>query len=69
MNEMFEKIKNKIKMKSAKVVDISDDQTSAYLAQFNCTTCGKRCPLSEIRCGGGVEQRNAKVSELENQMS
>lgn len=65
---MFEKIKNKIKMKSAKVEPIIDEQTNGYLAKFNCTTCGKRCRLSEIRCGGGLEHRNAKLNELENQI-
>ncbi|MFI3228600.1 MAG: hypothetical protein R3Y23_00350 [Bacillota bacterium] len=60
---MFTKIKEKIAGKKMKVEKISNPEINAYLSQFNCASCHNHCALSNIKCGRGLAQRDAKVSE------
>ncbi len=59
----FSKIKQKIAMKSKSIPKIEDNQLNNYLSNFNCTRCHNRCKLSDIRCGGGLNDREEKIAE------
>ncbi|MFI3307291.1 MAG: hypothetical protein R3Y21_01865 [Mycoplasmatota bacterium] len=60
---MFDKIKNKIKMKSTPIENIEDVKLNEYLSKFNCSNCHNHCRLDKIKCGGGIQFREEKTNE------
>lgn len=60
---MFDKIKNKIAMKRTPIEKIEDKELRKYLAKYNCRNCRNSCCLDSIRCGGGLQIREEKIRE------
>ncbi len=59
---MLEHIKNKIAMKRMKIEPITDEAVRKALSQYTCNQCHNHCPLSEIRCGGGLTTRETALT-------
>ncbi len=62
---MFEKLKQKMAMKKMPIEPVNDPQLAEYLRSFQCERCHNHCPLSNIRCGGGLEARMQKMKEFQ----
>ena len=45
------------------VVDVPS--LEEYLSKLVCTGCGKRCPLTALRCGRGARYKNEAIAEYE----